>query len=310
MKVLIANADPEDIAFFSGALTGCVVQFCSAAPDRPYPDVDIVAVSHQHPTGRAEIDFLPKVKLIVTRSTGFDLVDTELARDRGIAVCNVPEYGSTTVAEFTMALILSMTRHVPAAVDRCRGRAFSLEELQGTDIGDKRLGIVGRGKIGQHLAKIATGFGMTVIFSDPFWVGAIPFEVLIAQSDIVALCCPLTAATHHLMDGAAISKMRPGSYLVNTARGGVVDGAALLSAIESGHLAGAALDVLEGEEAIRDGVEDEFRSVNLALMQHPRVLVTPHVAFNTKEARQRIRQTTVEIIEAFVNGKVLHLIPV
>ena len=306
----MASADSEDKAFFGTALADYALEFCDGAPARYYPDTEVVAVSHHHATGTAELDLLPAVKLVVTRSTGFDLVDTSVARSRGIAVCNVPEYGSSTVAEFTMGLILSVTRHIPEAVKRSRGGQFSLAGLEGLDSGEKRLGIVGHGKIGQHLGKIAAdGFGMRVTYHDPFWEGSLPLDELLSESDIVALCCPLTPSTHHLIGTDTLGKMRPGSYLVNTARGGVVDGAALLDAIESGHVAGAALDVLEGEEGIRDGILDEFHDVNQALMRHPRVLVTPHLAFNTREAKQRIRQTTVEIIRAFERGIILNPVP-
>lgn len=309
MKVLVACADGEDVKFFGQSLSEFEVEFCPAAPDRPYPEIHLAAVSHLHPTGQQELDFLPEVKLVVTRSTGFDLVDTKLARSRGIAVCNVPEYGSITVAEFTMGLILSLTRRIPWAVAHSREGQFSVAGLEGTDVAGKQLGIVGHGKIGRHLGTIATGFGMKVSFHDPFWDGSIPLDQLLVESDIVALCCPLTPATHHLIDASAIEKMRSGSYLVNTARGGVVDGNALLAAIESGHLAGAGLDVLEGEESIRAGIDDAFHEVNVALMSHPQVLVTPHLAFDTREAKQRIRQTTVDVIRAFAMGEILHPVP-
>ncbi len=309
MKVLVASADLQDTEFFGKVLADLGVEFCPGPPNRSYPEMHVLAVAHQHRTGVAEMDFLPKLKVVITRSTGFDHVDLEAAKRRGIAVCNVPEYGSVTVAEFTMGLILSLTRHIPAAVANSRIGKFQLGGLQGIDLAGRHLGIVGHGKIGRHLGSIAAGFGMDVSFFDPFWEDSVPFEKLLGQSDIVALCCPLTPETHHLIDARTLPMMRPRAYLVNTARGAIVEGAALLSALDSGHLAGAALDVLEGEEAIRDGLLDEFHRVNEALMRHPQVLVTPHLAFDTTEAKQRIRQTTVEIIRAFCEGQILHPVP-
>jgi D-lactate dehydrogenase len=309
MRVLVASADSEDTAFFGDVLADLGVEFCPGPPDRTYPEPDVMAVAHQHITGSAEMDFLPHLKLVITRSTGFDHVDLEAAKQRGIAVCNVPEYGSITVAEFSMGLILSLTRRIPAAVANSHLGKFQLDGLQGIDLAGRQLGIVGHGKIGRHLGTIAAGFGMKVSFHDPFWEYSVSLTELLRKSDIVALCCPLTPETHHLINAKTLAMFRPGAYLVNTARGAVVDGAALLYALESGHLAGAALDVLEGEEGIREGFVDEFHQVNETLMRHPQVLVTPHLAFDTKEAKQRIRDTTVEIIRAFQEGRILNPVP-
>jgi D-lactate dehydrogenase len=202
---------------------------------------------------------LPKLKMISTRSTGFDHVDMAECARRGITVCNVPFYGENTVAEHTFALILALSRKVHEAFVRVRAGNFSLEGLRGFDLKDKTIGVVGAGRIGLHVIRIARGFGMKVLAfdvkQDNFWAEVLGFEYaelddLLGRSDIITLHAPYNRHTHHLINRDNVHKIKRGAILINTARGALVNTEALLKALEDGILAGAGLDVLEGEEAI------------------------------------------------------------
>jgi D-lactate dehydrogenase len=271
---------------------------------------------------------LPNLKLIATRSTGFDHVDLAACTRRGIVVCNVPHYGENTVAEFTFALILALSRRVVDAVERTRRCDFSLEGLRGFDLRGKTLGVVGAGSIGLHVIRIARGFAMNVVAFDtrpqPLIAEVLDFtyvslECLLEQSDIVSLHVPGNPQTEHLVNWDRLQSMKRGSILINTARGSVVDTVALLRALNEGIVAGAGLDVVEGEEAIREesellalpsAADTRLRAVlcQHALLRHPNVLVTPHVAFDTCEALDRIVETTIENARAFVEGHPVNVV--
>lgn len=264
---------------------------------------------------------LPKLKLIATRSTGFDHIDmTECAR-RNVTVCNVPSYGENTVAEHTFGLVLALSRKVHEAFLRVRAGNFSLDGLRGFDLKDKTIGVVGAGHIGLHVIRIARGFGMKVLAfdvrRDHFLAEVLGFEYadldsLLSRSDIITLHAPYNKHTHHLINRDNVGRIKRGAILINTARGGLVDTDALLSALDNKILAGAGLDVLEGEEAIYeegallgDAVNPErLRQAiqNHVILKHPNVVFTPHNAFNSQEALERILETTAENIAAFAAG--------
>lgn len=263
------------------------------------------------------------LKLIATRSTGYDHIDLAYCRDAGITVCNVPDYGDTTVAEHTFALLLALSRHIPAAVERTQRGDFSQVDLRGFDLASKILGVVGVGGIGWRVIHIAKGFGMGVVAfdinPDHTLEAALGFrfadlDQVLASCDILTLHVPGGAETHHLISSAQFALMKPGAVLVNTSRGGVVDAEALIHALTEGRLAGAALDVL-GEEAwlgdeaqiFREGPDLSLETLrglaaDHALMRLPNVILTPHIAYNTHEAVRRILDTTLANIQAFVNG--------
>ncbi len=309
MNIIIADSEIDDTRYFPGALEGHQVATIHGYQSDEWPNVEAVAIVHGKPFGRDLLATMPKLRLIVTRSTGYDHIDLEAAAERGIEVCNIPDYGSTSVAEFTLGLILSLTRKIPHAVANSRRGGYTVDELMGIDLEGKTLGIVGLGKIGRKVARMAQGFSMKVIASDPYREGTIPLETLLATADVVALCCRLTPGTHHLLNAETIALMKPSAYLVNTSRGSVVDSAAVLSAVDSGRLAGAALDVMEGEDALAEMKVDSNVERNLALMKHRNILVTPHLAYDTAEAVHRIREATAEILRAFAEGRVLHAVP-
>ncbi|HEU4396708.1 MAG TPA: NAD(P)-dependent oxidoreductase, partial [Actinomycetota bacterium] len=210
---------------------------------------------------QATLDACPDLRLVATRSTGYDHVDLAACTARGVAVANVPTYGENTVAEHTFALILALSRNVHKAWVRTQRGDFSIQGLQGFDLRGRTIGLIGVGHIGLHTAKIARGFGMRVLASDPRpqpllaeLVGFryVELDELVASADIVSLHAPLVPATRHLVDRELLKRFKRGALLVNTARGGLVDTEALLWALDEGILAGAGLDVLEGEELLTE----------------------------------------------------------
>ena len=262
---------------------------------------------------------LPSLRMIATRSTGYDHIDMAFCRERNIVVSNVPSYGANTVAEHTFALLLSLSRNIYQARERTLRNDFSFHGLQGFDLMGKVLGVIGTGQIGQHVIRIAKGFEMQVLAYDPHQDAAasarlgfeyVDFDILLARCDVISLHCPLTAETQHLIGKPAFMKMKKGVTLINTARGGLIDTAALLWTLDAGIVAGAGLDVLEEEEAVReerellsgrfDGAKLQAVLRNHALAKHEQVIITPHIAFNSREAVERILQTTVENISAYL----------
>ena len=290
--------------------------------------VDAVSVFVHSVVDPAVLDRLPGLRMVATRSTGHDHVDLTACRARGVAVANVPAYGERTVAEHVFALILALARHLPEAIDRARGGDFSLHGLVGFDLYEKELAIVGMGAIGRNVARIAAGFGMRVLAVDPAPhpdCSAIPdltwmaLDDALARADIVSLHLPANAATRHLIDARALALMKRGAILINTARGSVVDEAALLTALTVGHLGGAGLDVLPDEPGIREEAEllramtaDRERLATLlanhVLLRLRNVIVTPHSAFATREAIDRIIETTAANLNAFADGAPINLV--
>ena len=270
---------------------------------------------------------MPALKLIVARSTGFDHIDTAYAASRGIAVATVPHYGGRTVAEFAFALLLSVSRRIPEALARVREqRDFRTSGLEGFDLYGKTIGIIGTGNIGRNVAKIAEGFGMEVKLFDLFpnatveteHAKYVSLEELLAQSDIITLHVPSTPENRHLLDDGAFAKMKRGVTIINTARGELIDTSALLAALKRGTVAGAGLDVLEGERAFKDEVSRakdaaspeamKVLSADEELIGMPNVIITPHVAFSTREAYREIISTTIGNIKAFESGSPVNLL--
>lgn len=287
----------------------------------------ILSVFIYSPLPRALIRRLRGVRLIATRSTGFDHIDLAACRARHIAVANVPAYGENTVAEHTFALILALSRNVHTAYVRTMRGDFSLDGLQGFDLKGRTLGVVGAGRIGMHVIKMARGFGMTVLAydtrQDPFLSEVLDFRYaplpeLLKRSDIVTLHVPYMSATHHLMNRERFRLMKRGALLINTARGGLVDTHALVWALDTGLVGGAGLDVLEGEELVKEErqlLKRDFSKERLItalknhiLLHRENVVITPHIAFDSQEALQRILDTTVANITAFLNGAPSNLV--
>ena len=292
-------------------------------------DAEILSVFVNSRVGAAELNRYPKLKLIATRSTGFDHIDLAEAKKRGVAIVSVPSYGVNTVAEFAFALLLALSRRVCDAHERvAQTGSFSQAGLTGFDLQGKTIGVVGCGHIGLHSVKIANGFGMQVLVFDTHRdersrkVSILQYaslEELLAQSDVITLHVPYNEHTHHLINKENIPLIKKGAYLINTARGAVVETEALVMALKDGMLAGAGLDVLEEEGDMDDELklltgphpkEEELKVVleNHYLMSHPRVIITPHIAFDTNEAIRRILDTTIENITAYQNGSPTNLL--
>ncbi|MDE1919131.1 MAG: hydroxyacid dehydrogenase [Patescibacteria group bacterium] len=305
----------EEISFHQGTL--------AASPDLADPNAQVLCTFIDSPIGKAELDRFPALKLIATRSTGFDHIDLAETRKRGIVVANVPFYGENTVAEFAFALLLALSRRIIDADERVReAGTFSPIGLRGFDLAGKTLGVVGTGHIGAHVIRMAKGFGMKVICFDAYPNADlshtldfpyVSLQELLATSDIITLHVPYNKETHHLISRENLAQVKKGAYLINTARGAVVETAALVEALQSGAVAGAALDVLEEEGALSDEAafltsdhpSEERMKTALAdhyLINHPRVIVTPHLAFNTIEAVRRILDTSIENIQNFIKG--------
>ncbi len=276
------------------------------------------------------LSHFPNVKLIATRSTGFDHIDTNYTKKKGITVSTVPSYGENTVAEHAFGLLLAISKRIYDGFEQIKMHGdFNPNNLEGFDLKGKVLGVLGTGRIGRHAIQIGNGFGMKVIAYDPFpnkdLCTQCNFEYrdtvdeVLAESDVVTIHVPYMKETHHLISAGNIGKMKKSAVLINTSRGAVVDTMALLSALKSGTLRGAGLDVLEEEGAIKDEIdltakglmpEGSMQTViaNHALIELPNVIITPHSAFNTKEALERILNTTIENIQAFTGGKAQNVV--
>ncbi len=291
-------------------------------------DCGIISVFTVSQVKKEVLEKLPNLKLITTRATGFDNIDIEEAQKRGILVCNVPTYGENTVAEHTFGLMLNLSRKIYKSIKSVKEKGFVPDGLRGFDLMGKTLGIVGTGHIGVHVARIAKGFEMNVLAFDvkedkklakKLGFTYVSLEDLLKSSDIISLHVPYNKHTHHLINSSNIGLVKRGAYLINTARGGVVETDALSAALDSGILAGAGLDVLEGEHDLGEEREllskeitanIDFKTMlqNHILMDRENVIITPHNAFNSKEALERILETTVENIQGFMKGKTINTV--
>ena len=264
-----------------------------------------VVLTNKMELGRAHFEALPRLKYIGVLATGTNVVDLNAARQRGITVTNVPAYGTSSVAQTTFALLLELTHHVGhhARVVR-EGRWTTspdwcfwdkpLIELEGLTIG-----IIGLGRIGRAVAKLSDAFGMKVLACTstskplPSFVERADLETLFRTSDVISLHCPLTPETRNLVNGQRLAWMKPSAFLLNTSRGGLVDEPALAQALDSGRIAGAAVDVLSTEPPPADN----------PLLQAKNCIVTPHFAWATRAARMRLLKIAVENVRSFLAGK-------
>lgn len=284
-------------------------------------DAEGIVVFVNSKVDKATLDKLPNLKFIATMSTGFDHIDIEECKVRGIAVSTVPAYGENTVAEHAFALIFAIARRLVESVERVKEGNFSPVGLTGFDLYGKQIGVVGAGSIGTHVIRIAKGVGMDVIAykrtPDPKLATDLGFrfvemDELLRESDIITLHVPYSPETHHMINAESFAKMKDGVVIINTARGALIDTAALVAAIQSGKVGWAGLDVLEGETMIKEEHEllhkdmpnEDLKMIieDHMLLSNPKVLITPHNAFNSSEALQRILNTTAENILNFLAG--------
>ena len=256
-------------------------------------------------------------KFIALRSAGFNHVDLTAAARYGLTVGRVPAYSPYAVAEHAVALILALNRKLVRANSRVHENNFLLDGLMGFDLHGRTVGLAGTGQIGGVLAGIMRGFGCQVLAYDPqpnlnLPVEYVDWEQLLRRSDIVSLHCPLTPATHHLINDQALRTMKPGAMLINTSRGGLVDAAAAIQALKSGHLGYLGLDVYEEEAGMffadLSGVVPQD-DVFARLLSFPNVLITGHQAFYTRQALENIAATTLQNLTDFeTTGSCSHLV--
>ena len=289
------------------------------------PEAEVISVFVTSTVTREMIDKLPKLKLIACRSTGFNNIDFEATQERDITVVNVPTYGESTVAEYAFTLLLSLVRRMK---DVLRPDTSQLDQssMVGQDLIGKTMGVIGTGHIGQFSLRIAKGFSMNVVAYDAFPKNElqeelgftyVSLEELLEKSDFVTIHAPYLPATHHLLNEERLNSMKKGALLINTARGEIVDTGALVDALTSGHLGGAAIDVIEGEVLLNhheetallrsETIPDELmrHGIEISLLKKlPNVIVSPHNAFNTLEAVQRINTTSAQNIIDFWYGNV------
>lgn len=291
-------------------------------------DTELLSVFVYSQLTRSALEAMPKLRFVAIRGTGYDHIDLSACREKGITVANVPSYGANTVAEHTFGLILALTRKIHTAYDRTLRGDFSNVGLRGIDLRGRTLGVVGTGNIGRQVVRIAQGFEMRLLLADPHPDQAfakrahaqyVPIRKLLTQSDIVTLHAPLVPATKHLINAQRLRWMKDGAILINTSRGGLVDTTALVRALATKRLGGAGLDVLEEERSIKEEREiltpHYAQDVNLrtmlenhSLLHFPNVLITPHNAFNSREAIERILETTVDNIRAYLAGHPTNLV--
>ncbi len=253
----------------------------------------------------------PELKLVAVSATGYNIVDINACKARGVAVCNVRDYALTGVTEHALLLMLALRRQLPAYRDRLRAGdwqksdAFYLTEPPLHDLAGSTLAIIGGGTLGKGLAEIATALGMRVIFAEhkgatAIRLGRVAFHDALEQADVVSLHCPLTPETRLLIGAAELARMKPNAILINTARGGIVDEAALLAALQSGRIAGAGVDVLS-EEPPRNG--NPLLDADL-----PNLIVTPHTAWASVETVHKLAEQLIGNIEAFLRGAPRNLV--
>lgn len=267
-----------------------------------------VVIANKTRINRSAIEQLSSTRLIVLTATGTDNVDSKAAGERGIAVANIRSYCNAAVVQHVFALILGLTQHThrfDALVREGRwqkSQTFALFDYPIRELAGRNLGIVGYGSLGRSVAEFGRCLGMNVLVagrpgSADVPEGRIAFADLLKEVDVLSLHCPLNAATRNLLDAAAFEQMKSDAILINTARGGLIDGAALVEALRSGELAGAGIDVLDTEPP---DASDPLLNADL-----PNLIVTPHIAWATLEARQRAVDQAAENIDAFFRGDAL-----
>lgn len=308
-----------ELTFYSHRLTPDVVDEAARA--------DYVSSFIYSDLSHLVLDHLRNLKGIVTMSVGTDHIDLEECERRNIKVANVPAYGPNTVAQHAMALLLALSRKIVPSVERTREGIYQYTGLTGWDLKGKTLGIIGTGKIGSTVAQMAKGFEMRLIAYDPkpnqqlserLGMEYMSLQQVLHSADVITLHVPLIEQTKHMLNEESFKQMKPGMVVINTARGALIDPDALLKALDQKIVSEAGIDVLDDEGLLKEEKQFFSRYFKLedyqtamaehALMRHPSVLVTPHNAFNSKEALRNIMQTTVDNLEGMLDGDLVNLV--
>ncbi|MEW6159088.1 MAG: D-2-hydroxyacid dehydrogenase [Verrucomicrobiota bacterium] len=309
MKIVVLDGytlNPGDLSWSELESLGPCEIHERTPPDEIIPRASEAGIllTNKVPITREHLEQLPQLRYIGVLATGFNIVDTAAARQKQIPVTNVPAYGTKSVAQMTLALLLELALHVGHHAQTVREGRWSrsadwcywdhpLIELEGLT-----LGVVGLGRIGQAVAELAHAFGMKVLAFNPtpkarpYFVELTSLDDLFRKSDVVSLHCPLNPQTRHLVNAERLARMKPTAFLINTSRGPLVDEPALAEALRSGTIAGAALDVLGSEPPPLDH----------PLFDAPNCLITPHIAWATRAARLRLMHAAVANVRAFLQG--------
>ena len=345
MSIYFVETDESEREFFTQALAGREILFVDAL-DEVGDEVEILSVFLSSTIGDEFVTAHPRLKFICTRSNSTDHLDLECLAARDIAVAHVPGYSDISAAEHTFALILALSRRLREVIAAAKSpQHFSYEETRGFNLAGRTIGIIGMGRIGQRVAALAHAFQMKVIAHDietpedisrTLQFDFVPLEELLARSDVISLHATLSSRSYHLLNRDTFALCKPGAIVINTARGALIDTAALREALDEGRIGGAGLDVLQDERVLRDtashiitddiikhlrsdAVAAEARDAERvreledlmladAVLQRKNVVFTPHVAFNSEEAVALRNQSTVENIEAYLTGKPLNRI--
>lgn len=290
-------------------------------------DFDIISIFMQSNLNKKILSKLKNLKFIATRSTGFDHINKRYCKQNKIKISNVPYYGENTVAEHTFALILTISKKIYQAIEKTKKGEFSLEGLMGFDLKGKTIGIIGLGSIGKHVARISSGFEMNIIYYDikkdkklekKYHLKLKKLDNLLKESDIITLHMPLNKKTKYMINKKNINNIKKGAIIINTARGGLIETDALVYGINKKIIKGIGLDVLEEEETIKEDEKLYFKNLSNQelkmlleehlLIKNEDVLITPHCAFFSKEAVERILDTTIANILAYKKNKPINLI--
>ncbi len=286
-------------------------------------DAEIISTFIYSELSAEVLKIFSNLRMIATRSTGFDHIDLDYCKTKGIRVCNVPTYGENTVAEHVFGLLLTISHNISKAIDRTKKGDFSLKGLKGFDLNGKTLGVIGTGNIGRWVIQVARGFNMQVVaydvnpdkeFERRLAFQYLSMDELLSQSDIITIHVPENEHTRNMISNEQFEKMKKGVVLINTSRGSIVDVKALIRNLANGKVAAAGLDVLPEEPAIREEAElirsvfEKSHNLESLLSDHillrlNNVYITPHSAFFTREALDRIFSTTADNISSFLLGQ-------
>ncbi len=318
MKIVFTGVRNDEIRFYKKHLKDFSPLIFEKTIDqidiKKIKDAEILSVFVYDKLDKKLLSKLKKLKLIITRSTGYDHIDIQYCKKNKITVAHIPAYSPQSIAEHTFAMILSLTRKLKKVEKNENQLNFSLEKnIMGVDLYNLSIGIVGTGKIGSKVAKIASGFGMKIyaydIKPDPelknIGVKYINLDTLIKKSDIITVHVPYLPSTHHLINRQKIDRMKKGVIFINTSRGKVVDIDALYDAVLSKKIGAVGLDVFEDEEVLilkkyEQGVSSDKSLKILKLKNMDNVIITPHIAFFTKKATENIKKLTVRCIKLFI----------
>lgn len=331
MRIAFFEIEEWEKEFLTRKLTGHELRFETTpltSETNGLEDIEILSIFIYSEISQELLSKMPRLKMIVTRSTGFDHIDIEACKAKNITVTNVPEYGTQTVAEHTFALLLALSRKIIPSIERSRRSDFSLEGLRGFDLYRKTIGVIGAGNIGQAVIRIAKGFGMDVLvhsrthnieLAQKLGFMYVDLDHLLKVSDIITYHVPLNDETKHMFNKETLPKLKKGVIVLNTARGGIIETESLLMGLEQEIIGGAGIDVLEEECYVKEErqlLTEQFlkecdlktQLLNHVLLTKDNVLVTAHNAFNSHEALQRILDVTVENVLSFVQEKPINTV--